>query len=431
MNEPRPTNPQTDSISWLDDYHAQLSILFERKRSGLDASKGDGLAREHQLRAWVSSATATASVRRATRQTLTLEREYERRRMALQHQHMPRATKELDDALLADLCSLRRRYARWERGKVVAGYVGMAALVIGSAVWITTPGFEPLLRAWLGALLLLVGLVLVSVAFHSVSPRFRRSRVAVNLAGGLGMVVGVFATVRFAYRLDDWSEVIPVLLLGCAAALELAAITWAMYPRLPTTLEYFEMSGPELTTAPKARGRAGALGAELEQLEARINSRYADETSRARRWGTAHIAIGSVAALTAGAAGVIAGQDSLPTFVAVVLGLLGGGFAAVSTAVNPGRRYEESSLIAKKCDALAREVEIMMRLDLSGYDQPIRREALEDVVSRFDEAIGLPPSASFWQRTGRPRDKGTDRNRRAPSNPGDPVVSSEDPPGPM
>jgi hypothetical protein len=103
-----------------------------------------------------------------------------------------------------------------------------------------------------------------------------------------------------------------------------------------------------------------------------------------------------------------------------VLALGGAGLTALATTLNPGRRGESAASTAASCEALAREIGVMYRLDLDAELQDKHgRRALEDILIRYDAIVGVKGRDSFWSRL-----HGISR----PGNGGPAVATGSEPP---
>ena len=119
-----------------------------------------------------------------------------------------------------------------------------------------------------------------------------------------------------------------------------------------------------------------------------------------KKWERRNLWIGIPAALFAGAGGVTALTDVGGGWkiLAAILAVSGGSLAGVATTLNASRKAEDARLRALSLRALAREAEILARLDRQRFASQESRMAIDDLVSWLNEINGLPARKSPYRR---------------------------------
>lgn len=161
------------------------------------------------------------------------------------------------------------------------------------------------------------------------------------------------------------------------------------------------MVSPEGVEPRRASERYAALFAELETLRRRIAAEALSQKVAGRWWAAVFIGVGGLAALLSGAAGVTAAQPQqggLSDWVAT-LAIAGAGLTALTTALNPGWRWEQAHSLYLACQSLELEVRVLLRVDF-GADGFDARERLGKIATQYDALLGVPERPRLWTPTG-------------------------------
>ena len=308
----------------------------------------------------------------------------------------------LQDQALSHVTAIEQSYRRWRRWATAATVAGLLAVVIGQAAWVAGMSTaKPLVAwGWLGLTLIGIGLISAIVFTRTaVGDLPERWRLALIALPALIVLVAVLLALLGGQPRPAYIATGVVATLVVVAMVAVAVVT--SDPQ--RVLDDFSSLVP-LPPAGDGVGpsRIGRLGAELRQVEMVVEDRARQERRSARGWQVAHIVVGGAAALASGAAGVVLTTEaqlsgSLRTVI-TVLAVGGAGLTALATTLNPGRRAENAGLTSAGCEALVREIGVMTRLDLRGYGRRGGREALEDVLDRYDALVGVTGPDSFWSR---------------------------------
>jgi MFS family permease len=312
----------------------------------------------------------------------------------------------LQNYALEHIKRVRSAYDTSRSWATAAAVAGLLALAVGWLAWRAGVGADqPLLAfGWLGLIVVGLGLAMAMVFTYtamghlSESSRLRLTVLPAIIV--LAVAVGGLLlprAIRPAYVGTGVVAALVVLIVLAAAAIARAperAIAEAPSPPVP-------FPPVHLPAEPIDR-----LSVELRTAESVVSNRSRREQRSARRWRLLHYAIGGAAALTSGAAGVVlttATQNQLggglKTFLAL-LAIAGGGLTALATTLDSGRRGEAAELRSASCEALAREIGVMTRWDLTEelWPEERAREALEDVLLRYEAIVGVTGRNSFWSR---------------------------------
>ncbi|WP_157769032.1 hypothetical protein [Pseudarthrobacter sulfonivorans] len=132
---------------------------------------------------------------------------------------------------------------------------------------------------------------------------------------------------------------------------------------------------------------------ELAMLRDRILREAGKQHKASIAWATTFVVLGFLAAALSGAAGVTAAgqQAGLPVYFAIA----GAGLTALTTALNPGRRWEQAHALQLACQSLEQEVSVLIRLDLNGADE--NRQKIEQISTLYDTLLGLPERPRLWR----------------------------------
>ena len=130
---------------------------------------------------------------------------------------------------------------------------------------------------------------------------------------------------------------------------------------------------------------------EVHELEAIALARASLHRGRAARWQVAQYAIGLPAALFAGASGATGLTDLQgPARTALgVVGLVGSGLTSLATALNAGRRAEESGAAETQYESIARGAHVLRRASRDLDETEVRQ-----LVARFDHVSGAAARAT-------------------------------------
>jgi hypothetical protein len=156
----------------------------------------------------------------------------------------------------------------------------------------------------------------------------------------------------------------------------------------------------EGTESPNDSGDARTLTRLLDQLDEEVATRERSHRRASRTWQATHVLLASLAALTAGAAGVITQTPSVPQLSATILAASAAALSGLLAALNAGKRQEDNRLTALGAQALRREIRVLREHDIR-HDPLVRariRDALEDLTVRFETILGRPAEPSFWRR---------------------------------
>jgi hypothetical protein len=316
----------------------------------------------------------------------------------------------LQNYALERIKRVRSAYDTSRRWATAAAVAGLLAVAVGWLVWRAGVGADqpPLAFGWLGLIVVGLGLAMAMVFTHtamgdlSESSRLRLTVLPaiVVLAVAVGGLL-LPRAIRPAYvGTAVVAALVVVVVLAAVAIARAPERTVAEAPSPPAPAPSIPLPGEPVDR----------LSAELRTAESVVSSRSRREQRSARRWRLFHYVIGGAAALASGAAGVVLSTatenqlgGSLKTFLAL-LAIAGGGLTALVTTLDSGRRGEAAELRSASCEALAREIGVITRWDLKEELWPAQRarEALEDVLIRYEAIIGVTGRDSFWSRLHRP-----------------------------
>lgn len=334
--------------------------------------------------------------------------------------------KELRGIASARVEEVQRAYARWRRWATGAAIGGVLAVVVGQVAWLFGYRFgadDPLV-VWglLGLTLIGLGLACATIFTRTAAGDLGDGwRLVLTVLPILMVIVAVAGIVAVAaagagagagpFSRDE----LRTAYIGTGVVAALAAVAVLAAGAISSNPERaLDDTARTLFPVPVA-GRAHAdrvdqLEAELRTAEAVVEERSRQERRSARRWLSTHILVGGLGALASAAAGVVLNAEPSQQVLSqqtrslvTLLALVGAGLTALATTLNPGRRWETAAVTAGSCEALAREIGVMTRLDLDEELEPESgprhgREALEDVLSRYDSIVGVPGRDSFWSR---------------------------------
>jgi hypothetical protein len=277
------------------------------------------------------------------------------------------------------------------------------------------------LRVWGAGTALGLGVIVGAFSWAALSNPPGWEWVTVCLAG-LGVVVAGLYTFRGATDLSPLSRwlilALPLVVLGLTITLPLngtrdvpaaAAVAAAcavtilgglslwiilkdpgrrrpMSRSMSTPLEIF--LGQGLAEAGTDARRISLIRGELEQLLARILKEARSQRAEGRWWGATFVVVGGFAAVLSGAAGVTANQKGTSSWVAW-LAIGGAGLTALATALNPGRRWEQSRTLRLACESLAQEVGVFIRVDLGTVGEAVGRTKIEEIALKYDALLGV------------------------------------------
>jgi hypothetical protein len=300
--------------------------------------------------------------------------------------------KLLAETLTRHIREVQRTRKSWDR--TIASFYVLALIVaaIGLYGWrisVDSPNNNLLIAVSVSAIILgLIGAAVATRLFVNQPPWV--ATILIVLPSGFTFV----AVLQFAYE----NRMSPTSSIGAAAAgLALVSVlAYLLFVSAPGRVLRADSGG----RLPHRRWSVvqvvgGGVRAELEDLGGEAAKKADVESRSASRWRVAHYVLGGSAALTAGASSL----DGVgPQFAIVAAGL-----AALVTALNPAQRAGEKQTVADGCASLGREIGVMARIDLENYlSEPthelMEREALEDVLDRYDATLGAPERKSFWSR---------------------------------
>jgi hypothetical protein len=174
-------------------------------------------------------------------------------------------------------------------------------------------------------------------------------------------------------------------------------IVWRDHNRsVPSTTQTPLIMSIPRTDPRQVAGTPETLIGELDMMRRRIAEEAHSQMVAARWWAATFIAVGGLAALLSGAAGVNAaqGQTGLSDWIAP-LAIAGAGLTALTTALNPGRRWEQAQTLRLACQSLEHEVRVLLRVDLPGGGLH-GREKLEEIAIKYDTLLGVPERPRLW-----------------------------------
>lgn len=306
--------------------------------------------------------------------------------------------KNLEESLLRHSKDVRQVYGRWRVLSMWAAFASLVAAPVGLAVWLAAGGGVPnTLLASLGLIFFTVGLT--ATAF--LTPR-AAAMLSPRMQGILVLIPPVCVLLITSWLSIVRNDDVEPLLLALSASIALAAIAaywvFVVAPRRALGAEYRASVAP--TLLPLGFKANGDVRAELVSVEDVADRTAHMERRSARWWRRTHYLLGTGAAATAGVVGALAGVPSNFQVVAIISAALAG----AATTLNPGKRAEEKLTMAEGAAALAREIRVLTRIDLDGYrqdneDKP--RQALEDIIERYESIVGAPERRTFWSRHGR------------------------------
>lgn len=307
------------------------------------------------------------------------------------------------DSLIAQIDALEARYTQWRAWVIVAACSGAVVAIGGLAYWfnaVSEKDPDPL-GVWLSSIVALLGLVWFSAltrpaiaglpssySFLPVVPPF------VGIASAIYVIIG---------PADSPQAFSTAAILIGGSMLIIAWLLAETYISVTGDLAGDEFYLPEFPSDDDLHDVTGAgrrnVRAELAALARAVRARGRSAARQARWWGVTHLVVGGIGAGLSAAAAVTAVPATDVKFGwPVALALAAATLTGIGTALNPSRRKEEATLLAAKCEALDREVGVMRRVDWQDYSKPRDREALEDILTRYDQLLGLPELNSFWVR---------------------------------
>ncbi len=440
MSSPDKQSISHDADEWLDTYESTLKTWLGRRKAGGESphisseAKQAGAAsdtRKNEAEDFfrdlqyaelaVLMLQAPDDAWPYLRQLAVMNDDYEQHRFELQRlmqrkiasphedQELVAPIQErLDSALLARIKRLRDRHRRWVTAALIAAVATAVVMLVAIVAWMwvafgpdRTP--DPA-QLWLAAGSVLLASVATSWLAGSVTRGSSMLGVVPVIAPpALALLASVLVLVfSDGGRAVKASAVAVVLGALITAGLAIGSSRPSRgYGANQAMLQ--ESLGLPPPPAGQARGDPGAL---FDSLGGEIIRRTDVEHRRAVRWQWTHILLGGAAAFASGAAAIAVTEQNLTDSLKAAIGILaisGAALSALLAALNPGRRSETAALTEEGCAALSREVIVMRRLDLADYSEEEKREALEDVVDRFEKVIGLPERNSFWRRRRRRR----------------------------
>ena len=291
---------------------------------------------------------------------------------------------------------------RWFPVWVTCAALGLAS-ILGSFVW--TAQADPPSWAWISVCLAGLGALLAACyTYASTSQVSQRSRwILVCLPLAVLVLAFVLPGVEAGDRAATFAVagvVVVALAAGSAWLLSHQGFSRDGEWNSPISLDLLSASW----VPPNEKGqvpsplRALLVAAELERLGTRISIQGRRQQFASVAWATTFIVIGGSAALLSGAAGVQASQEQ--TEGVAVLAIVGAGLTALTTALNPGKRWEQARTLHLACQSLGHEVSVGIRLDLSNTTDH-GRHLLEEVAVKYDALMGLPDASRLWNATDR------------------------------
>jgi hypothetical protein len=313
----------------------------------------------------------------------------------------------LEQGLLADIKEIEHAYRRWRTVTLWASVFFTALSFAGLLGWLWSLDQGEVNVVWGAASMLSLTLGLIgttvctSIALEhsndggSTQSGGVASRAAAHLPKLLPFVAPVFLLIATVWAVtrdvpaDGWDPRILYASLASTAVL-LSVVFYFVFSRMPRRSLMANTPAEWQDGILRFRSGSGrSIRGELSRIEGVAAARSSEQLRSARRWRIGHYVLGGGAALAAGGAGA----RNIPS-----LAILAAALTALATALNPGRQSEEKQVMADGCSSLAREIGVMGRVDLGEYTPPLDREALEDVVDRYDSLIGAPERRSFWAR---------------------------------
>jgi hypothetical protein len=268
------------------------------------------------------------------------------------------------------------------RGPLLIGTGVLAAVALAMAAgiqWILHYGRSPQVRA-------VTAMAAVALAIGSTSP--------------LGYL---FVMRQAAESPAAWAPLIAAGLLVLVATSTAMLVSTRLHPLPPPPLPRPSTLG--------SHARPSKIADQMDELRGTVDHYGRDMRRSAQRWRAAYIVIGLPAVALAGAAGV-SGLADVATWWTVALALGAASLSALSAALNPGRNWEAKRQAADACESLSREIAVMRAIDLGVYKGSDAREALEEILGKIDNIIGIPDRVTYWAQW-YSRKSGIDRSSQA------------------
>lgn len=306
--------------------------------------------------------------------------------------YVKEAARSLAARVHDDELSERRSLWIW----VAAAGLGLAAIVVGFAVGSRTGDL-----GWTSASIVLAGLGAVLAATYTYAgsggfPWWTRTVL-------LGLPITVFSLTLVLPGLTVDERTVASL-LATLVVIGLAGIStsvvWRDHNRSAssgTETPWF-MSVP-WQDDPQENSSQRPLFGELELIRRRIAEEAHAQKVAAHWWAATFILVGGLAALLSGAAGVTATQpqEGISSWVGP-LAIAGAGLTALTTALNPGRRWEQAHTLRLACRSLEQEVRVLLRVDLAVDGDVDGRAKLEEIATKYDTLLGVPERPRLWTR---------------------------------